>query len=335
MDKKPQNTDPVAGLIRLAGPGDPVPEDAIRRARQAVHGAWSETVRQQRRNTRAGWAIAASVILVASAFALSRPVTDWLFGPRPTVAVLESVTGTGLRPGPGSSTPLESSKPVVLGDALRAGDTVATENGLAALRLSGGASLRLDTHTRLTWIAAQELRLEAGAIYVDSGPGDAQITIHTPLGTVRDIGTQFEARLKGADLRIRVREGEVEVLKGRRRSVAKRGTEMTVEVDGEVRRDAVELHGDPWLAYQSVAPSFELEGATLMDYLRWLMRETGWTLDFSDPVIAVEAKSVVLHGSIHGVPVEDTPLVVLPTCRLVGVPSDGILEIRRLHEETF
>ncbi len=335
MDKKPQEMDPVAGLIRLAGPGDPVPENAIRRARRAVHGAWSETVQQQRRKTRAVWAVAASVLLVVSTLVLSRPGWDWLFGPKQTVAVLESVTGTGLRPSRGPTTSLETSKPAVLGEELRAGDTVATADGRAALRLSGGASLRLDAHTRLTWIADQELRLESGAVYVDSGPQDAQITIHTSLGTVRDIGTQFEARLDGADLRIRVREGEVEVLKGRRRSVAKRGTEMTVEEGGEVRRDAVELHGEPWLGYQSVAPSFELEGATLADYLRWLARETGWTLDFSEPALAVEAKSVVLHGSIHGVPVEETPLVVLPTCRLVGVPSDGVFAIRRMHEETF
>ena len=335
MDKKTQDIDPVPDLVRLAGPGDPVPEDAVRRARQAVQGAWLETVQQRRRKTRAAWAIAASLLLVMSMLALSRSAMDWLFGPGPTVAVLESATGTGLRPSPGSTTPLESSKPAVLGDVLRAGDTVATAEGLAALRLSGGASLRLDAHTRLTWIAAQELRLEAGAVYVDSGPRDAQITIRTPFGIVRDIGTQFEARLDGSDLRIRVRDGEVEVLKGRRRSVAKRGVEMTVETDGEVRRDTVEIHGEPWLAYQSVAPSFELEGATLADYLRWLIRETGWTLDFTDPAIAIEAKSVVLHGSIHGVPVEETPFVVLPTCRLVGVPSDGVFEIRRMHEEIF
>ena len=333
--RKTQDIDPVADLIRLAGPGDPVPEDAVLRARQAVQGAWRETVQQRRRKTRAAWAAAASLLLVVSVLTLSGSAMDWLFGPRPTVAVLESVTGTGLRPSPGSTTPLESSKPAVIGDILRAGDTVATTDGRAALRLSGGASLRLDAHTRLTWVAAQELRLESGAVYADSGPRDAQITIHTPLGTVRDIGTQFEARLEGADLRIRVREGEVEVLKGRRRSVAKRGIEMTVESDGEVRRDAVEVHGEPWYPYQSVAPSFELEGATLADYFRWLIRETGWTLDFSDPAIAIEAKSVVLHGSVHGVPVEETPLVVLPTCRLVGVPSDGIFEIRRMHEETF
>ena len=331
MFEKPQAPDPVADLIRLAGPGDPVPEDAIQRSRKAVHGAWAEAVQQRRRRSRVSWALAASVLLAVSVLVLG---SEWntLFGPAPTVATLESVTGGGLRPSGSAPVRSASGRP---GEIFKAGDVVATAEGLAALRLSGGASLRLDAHTRVSWIAEQELRLEEGAVYVDSGPDDAQLTIHTPLGTVRDIGTQFEAQLHGSDLRIRVREGEVEVLKGRRRSVAKRGVEMTLEADGEVRRDSVELHGEPWLAYQSVAPAFELEGGTLADYFRWLARETGWTLTFSDSAIAIEAESVVLHGSIDGVPVDETPFVVLPTCRLAGSRLNGTLEIRRMHEEAY
>ena len=44
--------------------------------------------------------------------------------------------------------------------------------------------------------------LERGAVYVDSGVGPGRhpgsVGIHTPLGVVRDIGTQYEVRVDDA-----------------------------------------------------------------------------------------------------------------------------------------
>jgi len=326
-------SDPVASLVRLGGPRTPVPEDAIRRSRVAARQAWSEVVQTRKRRRRFQWAVAASLFLVVSAVilgsssGLGSDLVSRLFGPSPTVATVEIVAGSGLQGL--TSSPDETPR------SLKAGETIETVDGMASLRLAGGSSLRLHAQTRLRLITEHELALERGAIYLDAGPDDVQLSIQTPFGLVRDIGTQFEVRLDDQDLRIRVREGEVELTKGRRRSAVKRGDELTVQKNGEAQRRRVAVHGEPWRPYQAVAPALNLEGATLASYLHWLSRETGWTLRYRQSDIRSQAPTVILHGSIDGVPVVETPEIVLPTCQLEAELRDGVLEIRRLNEEAL
>ncbi len=95
------------------------------------------------------------------------------------------------------------------------GSTVTTSVGTLAMTLTSGVHLRLDASSTARLDSATDVVLERGAVYVDSAgahptqPDASPISIHTPAGLVRDIGTQFEVRLDDAGLRIRVRDGEV------------------------------------------------------------------------------------------------------------------------------
>ena len=103
------------------------------------------------------------------------------------------------------------------GAAVMSGSTVTTSAGTLAMTLTSGVHLRLDASSTVRVDSATDVALERGAVYVDSAgahptqPGASPISIHTPAGLVRDIGTQFEVRLAGAGIRIRVRDGQVRV----------------------------------------------------------------------------------------------------------------------------
>ena len=95
--------------------------------------------------------------------------------------------------------------------------------GQVALRLNDGVELRLDSRTLVAFEDAQHARLAHGAVYVDShaepGTTPSDFTLATPAGTVRHLGTQYQARIANGDLRVAIREGRVQVgTHGRRRA---------------------------------------------------------------------------------------------------------------------
>ena len=150
-------------------------------------------------------AAAASVVI---AFAIRGPIRT----PAPVlVAHIDQIMGQATG----------SPAPFTAGGAVMSGSTVTTSDGTLAMTLTSGVHLRLDASSTARVDSATDVALERGAVYVDSAgahptqPGASPISIHTPAGLVRDIGTQFqvriEARLDGLGMRIRVRDGQVRV----------------------------------------------------------------------------------------------------------------------------
>lgn len=209
---------------------------------------------------------------------------------------------------------------------------VAGEASLLSLRLAGGESLRLDVGTRLRLESARRIALERGAVYLDSGDGSGPgLEILTPLGAVRDVGTQFEVRLLegGAALRVRVREGEVS-LSGRGQPRQARGGEaLTIHVDGGVDRGDVARHGDAWSWVLEAAPTPKIEGMLLSDFVRWVCRETGWTPRYEDADTATAAAEITLHGTIEGLTPGEAVEVVLAGSGLTYRTVGGALVIAR------
>ena len=213
--------DEVARLVRLAGPtgstGPMIPAERLARVRTAVHDAWRDeyVVRTRRRRLTVAVLLAAAASGVI-AFAIRRPIRTPAPAPAPVpapvlVAHIDHFTGQAT----GSPVPFTA------GSTVMSGSTVTTSAGTLAMTLTSGVHLRLDASSTARVDSASDIALERGAVYVDSAgahptqPAASSISIHTPAGLVRDIGTQFqiriEARLDGPGIRIRVRDGQVHV----------------------------------------------------------------------------------------------------------------------------
>ena len=270
----------LASLIRESGarlqPPSPAGFDDIR---PAVHAAWQDKVRSRNRKPARRWlavAVAAS-ILILTGLAI-QIVRDSGIAPAETVAVLAAQWG---------SVHIDST--VAAGAEISSGSVVTTLDGRALLHLPTGESLRIAEQSRIVLETAGTLILEQGTIYIDSG-ADAttghHLAIETPHGIVRDIGTQFEVRLEQDQLLVRVREGIVEVKQNGAVHSANAGQQLVV--NGKTEISDIQIYGDSWSWILSTTLPLEIEGESLFRFLEWVTRESGWSLDFSDPALELE-----------------------------------------------
>ncbi len=330
----PEETE-LASLLRAAGPRPEPPARDKEVVKAAALAQWQWTVRQERRRRvfrRASVALAAAALAVVILQpGLRRQLGLGRSVPLGTVEVAMGDVSGGLG---------TESRPLTVGTDLFPGSLVETaEVGVgsagsrALLRLVGGSGLRLDDGSRLRLLAEGVLALDRGAIYVDSGPGGAAVEIHTPLGEVRDIGTRFEVRLEegSSSLRVRVRDGEVELKHAGVTHVAGAGEEMLQGADGTFARGAVKPYGEAWDWVVAILPRFVIEGRSLAEFLRWVAHEGGWELRYSDPSLEAMAAEVVLYGSVEGLALEDAAAAMLAGSGLTHRLTDGALEVRRIR----
>ncbi len=324
------SADHIGRLLRLAGPRPAAPHEREARVKESIRTQWRKSVRTRRRRRLlvvGGIGLAAAAALIAMVGLLYQPLLTRGPGLDGPVGFVDAVSGT-VRLGDGAD---GAGRMLRVGDTIEAGTVIETGLlGRAAVRLASGASLRLDHDTRLEGLPDSVVSLESGAVYFDSGTtdGGAPVEIRTVFGVVHDVGTLFEIRLAEDRMRVRVREGAVNVDRDGRRHDAGAGIELTVDSEGTLSRRSVPIYGPDWEWVMSIAPTFELEGRTLYTFLEWVNRETGWSPRFVDPRSEERASSVVLHGSIEGMRPDQALEAVLPTCGLVHRLDDGILVIQ-------
>jgi ferric-dicitrate binding protein FerR (iron transport regulator) len=276
--------DAIAALVRLAGRRAPVPEDAAARVRAAVHDEWMQTIGRRRRTRWIGSAAAvaaAAVIVVVTRMTNSAPPVT------PRVVVAGGQTN---------------------GAIIYANDVYEVANGNTASLAWGNATLRLDSGTRVRIASPRELTLDRGAVYVDSN--GAGVLVRTPMGNVRDIGTQFEVRLTNDRMRVRVREGRVDLQRGSATHSAIAGIELDADARGGVTPHSIARTGAEWEWVLRAAPPIHLDGRTLSEVVASVTRDEGLKPVWFDET-ARNAAAMRLHGDVPLTPEEalDTALV--------------------------
>src|SRR5688572_33146544 len=234
--------DPDAVVRALLRQPRPVAVDDARaaRVRGAVHAAWKDAaygtrnwkrwVRLRRSATTARQvAFAAAAVLV---FAIALPLANWLRergAPQAPIASTLFVSGEVVLRLDGQS------RAGRVGEELWAGTRITTHGGRAAIVLANGVELRLDSNTAVTIDSKGSLSLDDGALYLDSshrtGPPEP-VEIVARGAVIRDIGTRYEVRVSDQELRVRVRDGRVEVSSAFGTREAARGGQLRVTSSG-------------------------------------------------------------------------------------------------------
>ena len=335
-----QDEQTLARLRRLAGSSEPLSAEIQDRVYAAVRQEWeSSTARPdgQRvyRNVRREWnkipararprlrrlgfgfAMAASLLLAIAIF----------YQPEQAVP-LHAPLGTIVKTL--GSTPDSLAR----GQTLYAQDEISTvpDSGLA-IRLANGTSLRIDGDTRLKLLTMSELHLLAGRVYADTGDHiyrDNGLRIVAAGATVTDVGTQFSVSVTDQELDVAVREGRVDVAADGQELIAVAGERMLVEQDGTVHTLQLEAHDGYWDWAAGLAPAYELDNRSLLDFLRWAARETGRELVFEDNELRMAAMRTDLHGTLHDVTPNDAIAAVLATTTFrYRIETDRIVILRR------
>ena len=323
-------------LLRLAGPRAEIPGDVEARVYERVHREWQaasqspdgsrvyrfvrrewEKDTMRRRYRRLAWpvALAASVVLAVTLVLQPPPSVP----ARVTIGTVARVVATAA---PGTLP--------AAGEPVYAGDVLATGAGQKlSVVINDAVSLRLDQDTTLVAVARDEFRLESGRVYADTGDfmyRDQSLVVHTPMGTVTDVGTQFSVRLAEERLDVAVREGRVDVSRGADEFVAVAGERLLLHENDVADMDTVAPHDPYWDWTASLAPVFDIENKSLLDFLRWAARETGRELVFEDNELRMSAMRTDLHGSVEDFePLEAVESVLATTRFRYRLEADRIV----------
>ena len=327
----------MARLLSVSGPRAEVPEDVESRvyanvmkewqvstqspdgARvyDIVHQSWKrDAVRAAAKRWMLPIALAASAALVA--IYMSQPES------LPPVAV--GTVAKVVSPATGGSA-------YALGEEIFVGMTIETreDEGLSFL-LARNESLRLGENSTLRVEAGDQFTLLSGRVYADTGEfiyRDGGLRIDTALGAVTDIGTQFAVSIQDELLDVAVREGRVDIRSDTHKYVAMSGDRVTLAEQGGMSVDPLALTDDYWNWTTDLAPTFDIEGKSLMDFLKWVARESGRLLFFEDSELRMAAMRTDLHGSISDFsPLEALESVISTTTFRYQIESDRIVIAR-------
>jgi hypothetical protein len=258
--------------------------------RRAVYAEWDAVTGRRQWRRRAGFAAAASVVLAGAIWVGIGVVPS---APPLSIAHVERVQGV---------IDTEAGLRLAVNTTLVAGETLLTRSGQVALRLANGGSLRVGPRSEVVLTSADAAALVSGTLYFDSENrrAGAEFSVTTPLGTVRDVGTQFVVRLDGerAGLDVGVRDGRVTLTTQSASDTAAAGERLAAAPDTAViRRDAMPRFGGDWDWTEELAPPFETDGRTIGEFLTWFARQTGREVVFSS-VAAERVAGERLTGSI-------------------------------------
>jgi ferric-dicitrate binding protein FerR (iron transport regulator) len=320
--------DALGELIAAAGRRSLPPREDYEQVLAAATHAWQRKLRSQRRRR---WLYAAVAAALLAGIGVSA-IRQWL--PEGSASIVASTlvlrgSVAVLAAGDDAWRPLRSDAGITAGARLRTG-----ANGGLAIQLDENTVVRVRAQSELTVEEADALRLHIGTVYVDSGRAEkaSSLRIDTELGTVRDIGTIFEVRAAPQTLRIRIREGQIELEAPaqltRVRSGA--GEEIEMSSQGGLRRAAFPPSDAAWAWAAALAVPPETEGRPLLQFLLWVARETGRRLQFQEPAIEADARQVVLHGKTRDLaPLQALDLMLSTTDLEYVLPSDEVIIIRR------
>jgi hypothetical protein len=332
-DESRKSDDLVDRLLQLADHGPEIPADGAERIKSTIRPQWQELTRARARRRRMwiGGGLAAAASLVAAVavvqwLSLSAPIAA---GPVASYELIRGTVEVVSADGPARLVTAAD-----LGAELAAGSWVRTDaDGRAALRLTGGQSLRLDHGSRVRLESAESLVLDRGAVYIDSDDASGTgIVIQTAHGSARDIGTRFEVRSSDAAMTVRVRGGIVSVRSDDDELEVVHGTELVLSADGSVSAGRISAHGPEWDWVQSVAPPFAIEGRSVIAFLDWVSGETGLWIRFADPALERFAGETLLHGVVQELSPADSVDVVLSSCGLSADREGAALVVRKALE---
>jgi ferric-dicitrate binding protein FerR (iron transport regulator) len=312
MIHRDDRDDAMRDLLRQPRPSA---VDAARaaRVRAAVHAAWRDTAKGTR-TWRRGVALAAAAVLV---FAIALTLVNSLRerGPSRAAAPIASalfVTSEVVFQHDGQA------RPGRVGEGLTPGTRITTYGGRAAIVLANTVELRLDSNTDVTLDTERSMSLTRGALYLDSShrTGPPETVAIVARGTViRDIGTRYEVRLSDEELRVRVRDGRVEVLSAFGLREADRGGQLRV-TPSAILAGRAPTSGADWDWIVRAVPPPPLEGRPLTEFLAWAAREGGRPIRFADPALERANAATIVYGAIERLTVEEALDVVLPSCGL-------------------
>ena len=308
-------------LIARAGARQGAAESVAREVHAVVEGEWRAVLRSRRRTRVLRWALAASVAVVMLLPLLLQRTADPAPGAVTVGRIVAARGSVTLTPrARGVAIAVRIGAPIPGGARLRAG-----VDGSARIVMAG-ASVTVGAESELTLTDEARLQIQRGRIYVDGATDvmpQTRLQVATPFGSVKHLGTRFEVAVTPTEMRVRVREGVVQVLHQRLQATLRARDVLSIGAGGDITRSVLDPFAPDWAWTQDLAPRFEIEGRSLTDFLDWFSRISGYSVRFASATARSEAGRAILHGSIAGLSPREALTAVSATTRFEFVLTPG------------
>jgi len=290
----------VAQLLNLAGLRPRIPVDVQRRVHDNVQREWRQGARRRQVIRWSGAFALAASILLAVTFVL-RPVEQ----PVHPLGSIARVVGSS------------DDSQLFAGHPVNQSDTITTVAGQSvSIILNDGLSLRVASNSSIHFNAADDFTLSRGKVYADSGQAiyrDRGITIRTLVGSAKDIGTQFVVEYADGSMGVAVREGRVDVARDQESYLAIAGEKLLLQPDTAFVVSPISINDRSWDWAVALAPTFDIDGKPLLDFLKWAARELGKELVFANDETRMAAMRTILNGSVEDFSLDDAIQSALTT----------------------
>jgi ferric-dicitrate binding protein FerR (iron transport regulator) len=222
-----------------------------------------------------------------------------------------------------------SDAPLAVGSQMRVGQTFEAR-GVALVALRDGGNLRLRPDSRFHIEGANAVWLERGEMYVDIPPRshtDEAFVARTAAGEFRHVGTQFALAIVDGTTRLRVREGAVLWRTQTGDSTVTAGTEVVIDRNQHPVRRPIDVVGSDWAWTEALTPDVDIENRQLVEFLRWVARETGRELLLADDEARRLVFAIRMHGDVRGLTTMQALTAVMASTTLSFELSAGVIRV--------
>lgn len=297
MDEFLRDDDLLAEIFVDVTPRRKPKPEAEEQAFATLYAQWRDLAnRRKKRYQMMSWSIAASLLLAIGA------LYTWIgVSPVPNPDPVANVARIGGKPAYVNDSIIGAATgdiPVIhVGDTIRTGP-----DSRVSLAWNSGGSLRIDQDSEIRFVSPDAVRLVSGSLYFDSLPYDRKdeepplFSVETVAGRLSHVGTQFMATVKGEDVSLGVREGQVLVDGPKFKFLAQPGDRLIINADGMREKQLVEAYDQSWRWAEDIAPAFSPAGRTVLEMVTWISRETGRPFHFRSTSAEVNAAETKLVG---------------------------------------
>ena len=326
MDKPKKHAADAEKLLAQMGSRTVPDVNKTAASKAAVRSHWQQTVQQNKQQNQRNyvWAVAASIMLMASLLVLNLNQTPENSAST-LLASVSSFTGdVQWQQANGDWQALQNS------DSINAGSVIKTAaQSYLTLTLTDQSEIRLAANSEIMALPAV-IELRIGQLYHDTDESitASPLTIQTSQGTVEHIGTRYLVSSQPDEVKVAVRSGKVKMTthaQGLSEHLLSSNQLAVLNVNEDTVISDISSYDDLWDWTFMAQADFDLSNRSLYDFVQWYAHQAGLVVDWQNTESS--SKRVRLQGNIKNMSQEQAIKTVFYSTQYDYAIADGVLQI--------
>ena len=313
-------------LSQMGSRTEPSPKQSAKN-KIAVKQHWQKIVRQKQRQRRYIWAVAASLVLVATLAIYNFTSMETNPSAALVAQVLSSQEGVQIKSSNDEWSQLQNDAKININS------TIKTNNSTVSLQWNDGSEIRLAANTEVL-LQHELINLHHGSIYHDTDKTNVAdpLVIVTQYGQAEHIGTRYLVSETAQNMTVAVRSGQVRIAPKtgptiQQNSVLKPNQMVLITSAGPSAITDIKPHAGIWEWTFQAQADFDLNNKSLFQFVQWFTYQTGLKVDWQD--VENASKRVRLQGSIKHMSSQQALDTVFYSTQYTYQINNGVLQISK------